>query len=68
MQAPYPGDDPTLGVLPLKESTMRNCFTVTFDPGGEGGGLIAYQVMVDYPVIRLLDALWLEDSEAIGPD
>jgi hypothetical protein len=54
--------------MPLKESTMPNCFTVPFDPGSDGGGLIVYQVMKDFPVVRLLDAVWIgeptEDSSA----
>jgi hypothetical protein len=68
LQAPYPGDDPLIRVMPLKESTMPNCFTVPFDPGSDGGGLIVYQVMKDFPVVRLLDAVWIgeptEDSSA----
>lgn len=59
LRAPYPGEDPEIRVLPLKESTMRNCFTVPFDPGGEGGGLLVYQVMKDFPVVRLPDAVWI---------
>jgi hypothetical protein len=63
MVGPYPDDDPDLGVLPLQDPTKPNGFTAPFDRG-----LVAYQVTVDIPAIRLVDVFWLDedDEDATG--
>lgn len=50
---PYPEDQPGMGVLTYQEPSRPNCFTIPFDHG-----LLLYQVMRDFPVIKLVDAFW----------
>jgi hypothetical protein len=49
---PYPDDHESLGVLPHKEPGKPNAFTVPFH---RGQGLLIYQVMIDMPLIKLID-------------
>jgi hypothetical protein len=56
---PYPEDQPGLGILPLQDPGKPNGFTAPFDRG-----LLAYQVMLDQPAIKLVDVFWLTDDEA----
>lgn len=55
---PYPADNPALGIMEERDPRRPNGFTVPFD-----AGLLAYQVMLDYPVIKLVDAFWLTEGE-----
>lgn len=63
MVGPYPDDSPGLGILPVQDDTKPNGFTAPFD-----AGLLAYQVMRDMPVIKLVDVFWMKegDEEASG--
>lgn len=56
---PYADDDPTLGILPLRDPDKPNGFSAPF----AGGGLVAYQVMLDQPVIKLIDVFWMADDD-----
>jgi len=60
---PYADDDPALGILPLRDPNKPNGFTAPFGVSGEGGGLLAYQVMLDQPVIKLVDVFWMTDAD-----
>lgn len=59
---PYPQDQPHRGIQPLQDPGKPNGFTAPFDDG-----LLAYQVMRDLPVIRLVDAFWVEPENPSGP-
>jgi hypothetical protein len=54
---PYPEDQPSLGILPLQDPRRPNGFTAPFV-----AGLVSYQVMRDHPVIKLVDAFWLDEQ------
>lgn len=61
---PYPDDQPGVGILPFQDLTKPNAFTVPFN-----NGLLAYQVMRDFPVIKLVDVFWFgEDDDPTGSD
>lgn len=55
---PYPDDQPARNILPLQEESTPNSFTAPFNQG-----LLAYQVMRDHPIIKLVDVFWLTDDE-----
>lgn len=50
---PFPGTA-LLGVLPYRETDLAGAYTATF-----GDGLLLFQVMVDYPLIKLVEIVWL---------
>jgi hypothetical protein len=49
---PYPKEGSSL-IMPFKGTAQRNMFTAPF-----GDGLLAYQVMVDQPLIDPLYVIW----------
>ncbi|MDP9342163.1 MAG: hypothetical protein M3Q23_08700 [Actinomycetota bacterium] len=57
---PYPDDQPNLGILPLQDPDKPNAFTAPF-----GDGLLAYQVTLDQPAIKLVDVFWVGEGEGI---
>ena len=57
VDGPYPADQPSMGILPYQDYTKPNSFTVPMERGS-----IWYQVMRDFPVIKLIDAFWFEDE------
>ncbi len=62
---PYHEDQPSRGILPLQDETKPNGFTAPFD-----AGLLAYQVMKDFPIIKCVDVFWIigEDDDPTGID
>jgi len=58
MVGPYPDDAPDLGIMPFRDPAKPNGFTAPFD-----AGLLAYQVMRDQPVIKLVDVFWMADDD-----
>lgn len=50
---PFPGTS-LLGVQPYKETDVPNGYSASFDDG-----LLLFQVMADYPIIRLIQITWL---------
>lgn len=62
---PYPDDQLELNILPHQEPTKPNAFSAPFDKG-----LLFYQVMVDLPIIKLVDVFWFgeddEDLDGVG--
>lgn len=54
---PYPDDDLSSGVLELRDPSKPNGFSAPFNRG-----LVAYQVMLDQPVIKLVDVFWMDDD------
>ena len=52
----YPGDHPlSVAIQPVQDLNRPNSFSAPFD-----NGFLSYQVMKDQPVIKLVEAIWME--------